>query len=64
MRYLRVIGVLILVILGFGFLTGCEDGPECLEHRTTVQTVTTFNGKTTSVHVIPVTVCTRYAEEK
>ncbi|APC43309.1 hypothetical protein Joe_69 [Streptomyces phage Joe] len=63
MRYLRVVGVLILVILGFGFLTGCDDR-ECIESHTTVQTVTTFNGKTTSVHVIPVTVCTRYAEEK
>lgn len=58
-----MVGVLILVILGFEFLVGCDDR-ECLDHTTTVHTVTTFNGKTTSVHVVPVTVCTRYAEEK
>jgi hypothetical protein len=56
--------IALLVVLLLILLSGCDDGPECLDHDTRLQTVTTFNGKTTSVHVIPVTVCTRYAEEK
>jgi uncharacterized lipoprotein YajG len=44
-------------------LTGCEDGPKCLDYDTQVVSTTTIvNGK-----VVPgtsiVTICTKYADE-
>ncbi|WJN63163.1 hypothetical protein [Streptomyces phage phiScoe44] len=59
MRYLRVIGVLILVILGLESLTGCDDRP-CESGHYNYMPVS--NGKTTTLH--PYWVCDEYAEEK
>ncbi|WJN63476.1 hypothetical protein [Streptomyces phage phiScoe56] len=58
MKILRVIGVLILVVLGFWSLTGCDDRPcEAGHYNYIPMTV----GKTTTLH--PYWVCDKYAEE-
>jgi hypothetical protein len=58
-KILNTGGVLILVILGFFFLTGCDDRPCESGHYNYIPI---SNGKTTTLH--PYWVCDEYAEEK
>jgi hypothetical protein len=53
-----------LAAMGALTLTGCEDGPECLDYDTALQPYTTIvNGKVHSgTHIV--TVCTEYAKER
>jgi hypothetical protein len=52
-----------LAAMGALSLTGCEDGPECLDYTTQLVPYTTFvSGKVvTGTHIV--TVCTEYAKE-
>lgn len=53
-----------LALLASLTLTGCDDGPECLDYETSTTMGTTIvNGK---VRTVPVTstVCVRYEEER
>ncbi|MFE0447373.1 hypothetical protein [Streptomyces fungicidicus] len=60
--YTRTILTAALVGLLLQLLTGCDDGPECLDYDTQVVPTTTFvNGKVVTGTTV-VTTCTRYAE--
>ncbi|MFF4054630.1 MULTISPECIES: hypothetical protein [Streptomyces] len=61
---MRTAGVVAAVALGAALLTGCGDDRPCLESHIEIQPVTTFNGKTTSVHLVPVSVCDKREGEK
>lgn len=59
MKRVAIVG---LVLVGAVALTGCEDGPECLDYDTQLVTTTTLvNGKPV-VGTTVVSVCTEYAE--
>lgn len=53
-----------VVALGAALLTGCGDDRPCLKSHVEISPVTTFNGKTTSVHMVPVPVCDKREGEK
>jgi hypothetical protein len=62
-RKARAVFLAGLAAVGALTLTGCDDGPECLEGHTEVTLMPVFNGKTTTL--VPVTnfECDVYAKE-
>ncbi|WP_030855262.1 hypothetical protein [Streptomyces sp. NRRL S-475] len=53
------VAVLVLFML---LCTGCDDGPDCKRSHTETQWVPVFNGKTTTIHPVFVSVCDEYEE--
>jgi hypothetical protein len=49
--------------MGALLLTGCEDGPECLDHHTQVVPHTTIVGGKLVSGTSIVTTCVKYADE-
>ncbi|MFE1425375.1 hypothetical protein ACFW6C_07385 [Streptomyces fungicidicus] len=61
-NYFRQAAAASAMFAGLLALTGCDDGPECLDYDTQVVPTTTFvNGKVVTGTTV-VTTCTRYAE--
>ncbi|ATI18861.1 hypothetical protein SEA_DIANE_77 [Streptomyces phage Diane] len=50
--------------LAAALLTGCGDDRPCAESHTELKTVVSFNGKTTTTSIVPVSVCDRYEDER
>ncbi|QAY26966.1 hypothetical protein SEA_SHAWTY_42 [Streptomyces phage Shawty] len=59
----RVAVAAVVAVAALG-LTGCDDGPECVDSHTTVTLIPVFNGKTTTLVPTTQVVCDRYADEK
>ncbi|QBZ73415.1 hypothetical protein SEA_HEATHER_45 [Streptomyces phage Heather] len=53
-----------LALVGSVSLTACDPGPECVESHLETQWQPIFNGKTTTLHPVMISVCDRYAEPK
>lgn len=52
-----------LALAGGATLTACDDGPPCEQYVTTWQLHPMVIGKVTTYHMVPVSVCVKYAPE-
>lgn len=52
-----------LALIAGATLTACDDGPPCEQYVTTWQLQPMVVGKITTFHMVPVSVCVKYAPE-
>lgn len=63
MRKTAALALAGLTLAGTVALTGCDPGPPCEQWSSTMEVVPVFNGKTTTVQLVPVTTCVKYGPE-